>query len=58
MSTKSAIWVSVFIFSIIGGYIPVILGSSFLSSWSLLGNGAGGLFGIWVGFKIGNAIND
>jgi len=57
VSTKSIVWISVFIFSIIGGYIPVILGSSILSLSSLFGNGAGGLFGIWIGLKIGNVIN-
>lgn len=57
MSTKSVVWVSVFIFSIIGGYIPVILGSSFFSPWSMLGNGVGGLVGIWIGLKVGTAIN-
>jgi hypothetical protein len=58
MSTKSAIWICVFIGSIIGGYIPVLFGQSFLSMWSLIGNGIGGLLGIWIGFKIGERIND
>ncbi len=57
MSTKTIVWISVFVFSVIGGYIPVFFGGSFLSSWSILGNGIGGLIGIWVGFKIGKALN-
>jgi len=58
VSTKSIVWISVFVFSIIGGYIPVLLGKSLLSPWSILGNGIGGLIGIWIGFKIGNIINN
>ena len=55
MSTKKAIWICVLAGSIIGGYIPILLfHSSFLSMTSLLGNGAGGIIGIWVGMKIGN----
>ncbi|HZQ30014.1 MAG TPA: hypothetical protein VFA93_02975 [Patescibacteria group bacterium] len=57
MSTKTIVWICVFLFSIIGGYIPVLLGESFLSSWSILGNGIGGLLGIWIGIKIARAIN-
>lgn len=57
MSTKTIVWVSVFVFSIIGGYIPIFFGESLLSSWSILGNGIGGVFGIWVGIKVGNALN-
>lgn len=37
------------IFSIIGSYIPVLLGESMLSGWSILGGMVGGLFGIWLG---------
>ena len=37
----------------IGGYIPVLLGASGLSGWSLLGGFVGGLVGIWAGFKLG-----
>lgn len=57
MSTKTIVWVSVIVFSIIGGYIPMLFGNSFLSSWSILGNGLGGIFGIWAGVKIGKLIN-
>jgi hypothetical protein len=37
----------------IGGYIPVILGASGFSGWSILGAFIGGLVGIYAGFKIG-----
>lgn len=37
---------------VIGGYIPVLFGSSSFGGWSLLGAFIGGLAGIWVGVKI------
>jgi len=38
--------------STIGGYIPILLGASFLSYWSLFGNAAGGLLGIYAAYKL------
>lgn len=40
--------------SLIGGYIPVLFGSSWLSYSSLFGNGIGGVVGVIVGYKLGN----
>ena len=37
----------------VGGYLPVLFGSSGLSGWSLIGGFVGGILGIWVGVKIG-----
>lgn len=58
MSTKTIVWISVFIFSFIGGYIPTFFGNSLFSMWSILANGIGGIFGIWIGLKLGKLIND
>ncbi|HSW89641.1 MAG TPA: hypothetical protein VLH19_02085 [Patescibacteria group bacterium] len=58
MSTKTIVWITVFLGSTIGSYIPVLLGSSFLSIASVLGSGVGGFLGIIVGIKIGNMVND
>ena len=52
MSQKTIIWICVGIFGTIGGFIPLMWGDSLLSFGGLLGNGIGGLFGIWVGYKI------
>ena len=41
-----------FIGSIVGGYIPVWLGSEFLSFSSILGNGIGGILGIYIVYKL------
>jgi hypothetical protein len=54
MSKKTWIWIGLFIFSTIGGMIPELWGDSFLSYSSVLLTAVGGLFGIWVGFKLGN----
>ena len=40
---------------VVGGYLPVLFGSSSLGGWSLLGAFVGGLAGIYVGFKISQA---
>jgi len=56
MSRKSFIWVGVFIGSIIGGYIPVLLGSSLLSYSSLSGSAVGAIIGFWAGHKISDLI--
>jgi hypothetical protein len=57
MSTKTIIWICVFLFSTIGGSIPLLFGQSFLSYASLFGNGIGGLIGVWIGYKVGANIN-
>lgn len=54
MSSKTMVWVGMFIGSFVGGYIPVLFGASFLSIWSLIGNGLGGIIGIFVAYKLTN----
>jgi hypothetical protein len=58
MSTKAFIWIFLTIGSVVGGYLPTIFGSSFLSMASLFWSTVGSLIGIWIGFKIGNLINN
>lgn len=44
---------SAFIFELIGNFIPMLFGDNdFFSGWSILGGLVGGLFGIWVGYKL------
>lgn len=47
---KGLILIFVTVFSIIGSYIPILLGDEggLLSGWSILGGIIGGLFGIWL----------
>lgn len=52
MSRASLVMLGMFVGSIIGGYIPVIFGASLLSFSSIIGNTAGGIFGVWVAFNL------
>ena len=40
--------------SLLGGYVPALWGGSVLSMSSVVWSGIGGLFGIYVGYKIAN----
>lgn len=51
---KTLIWGGMIIGSLIGGYIPILFGASWLSFAAVLGNGLGGLLGIFVGYQLGN----
>lgn len=38
------------VFSILGGYLPILIGDTeLLDGWTILGGFVGGLFGIWLG---------
>ncbi len=52
MSTKALVTIGMIVGSIIGGYIPVVFGADLLSFVSILGNGIGGLVGIFLGYKL------
>lgn len=52
MSTKTVVFIGMFVGSCVGGYIPVFLGASFLSVWSLVGNAIGGILGIAITYKL------
>ncbi len=57
MSTKTLVWAGLFIGSTIGGYIPALWGQGLFSWASIIGNTLGGAIGIWVGFKISQALS-
>jgi uncharacterized membrane protein len=53
----------IYIFASIGGlagaYVPAIFGNNnMLSGWSLLCGFVGTIIGIWVGYKVGQYIED
>jgi len=56
MGKKGMIYLCMFLFSAAGGYIPTLWGASAFGFQSILGSGIGGFFGIWLGFRIGKAI--
>jgi hypothetical protein len=56
MSLKTLVWIGLTIGSLIGGYIPVLFGSSIFSLASIVGNAIGGLAGIYAAYKINQMI--
>lgn len=51
---KTLIWVGMIVGSLIGGYVPILFGASWLSFAAILGNGIGALLGIYVGYQLSN----
>jgi hypothetical protein len=49
---RSVIGLSVVVGSTIGGYLPVLWGSSSFSVTSLLFGALGGIAGVWVGVRL------
>jgi hypothetical protein len=56
MNTKKLIWLGMFVGSTVAGFVPNLWGSGFLSLSGLVCSGAGGLLGIWLGYKVGNSL--
>ncbi len=49
---KQLVWIGMIVGSSIGGFIPTLWGAGFLSFSSILLSAAGGILGIWAGYKI------
>lgn len=56
MSQKSLIWIGMFLGSTVGSFIPLLWGAGMLSMSSILLSGAGALFGVWLGWKLGDGL--
>jgi len=52
MNRTKIIWINVAIFSFIGGLLPKLWGAELFSFEAVIFNGIGGLFGIWVAYKM------
>jgi hypothetical protein len=52
MSRKAVILISLSIFSTIGGLIPNLWDASLFSFSSIIFTAIGGIFGIWLGYKL------
>ncbi len=52
MSSKPLIWIGLFIGSSVGSYIPAFWGADIFSASSVILGSIGGLFGVWIGFKL------
>jgi len=57
MSTKTLIWIFLFIGSGIGGYLPALWGASLFSYSSIIGSTIGGIAGVILGMKLGRTLN-
>ncbi len=51
--TKKVIWGGLFLGSTVGGYLPSLWGGSMLSLSGILLSFIGGIFGIWLGYRLG-----
>jgi len=56
MSSKTPIWIGMFVGSAIGSYIPSLWGDSFLTFSSIILTAVGGIIGIWIGYKLSSHI--
>lgn len=57
MSTKTLVWIFLFIGSGIGGYLPALWGAPLLSYSSITGSTIGGIAGVILGIKLGKTLN-
>jgi len=55
MTTRTCVWIGLFIGSSIGSAIPYLWGSDPFSISAILASSVGGLLGIWAGYKFGQA---
>lgn len=52
MSRKAWIMLGMTIGSVIGGYLPTLVGVSALSITSIIFNAIGGAAGVWISYKL------
>lgn len=52
MPQKKVVMVGMIVGSIVGSYVPVLLGAGTLSLWSLFAGGVGGIAGIWFAYRL------
>jgi hypothetical protein len=53
MSKKALIWIGLTVGSAVGGYLPALWGGDFISFSSVILSAAGGIVGIWLGYRFG-----
>lgn len=52
MSVKTLVLIGMTVGSIVGSYIPSLLGFDIFSLVSILGSGIGGILGIFIAYKL------
>jgi hypothetical protein len=53
---KKFIWAGVILGSSIGGMVPLMWGDDMLSIWGIVMSLAGGLVGIWAGYRVSESL--
>jgi hypothetical protein len=54
MDSKKMIWLGMAVGSTVGGFLPTLWGSDFLSISSIILTAVGGFAGIYLGYKLSN----
>ena len=54
MDTKKTVMLGMVVGSTIGGLVPMLWGAGMFDFSSVIFTGAGGVLGIWLGFKLAN----
>ena len=55
MASKSFIWFGAIVGSSIGGVLPMFFGGDMFGMAAIIWSTVGGILGIWIAFKIGEA---
>lgn len=55
MSKKTLIWIGLTLGSCAGGYLPALWGGDLISFSSVILSTLGGIFGIWLAYRIGGS---
>jgi hypothetical protein len=53
VSKKGLIWLGLTVGTAVGGYLPVLWGGELISFSSVILSTAGGIAGIWLGYRFG-----
>jgi hypothetical protein len=53
VSKKTLIWGGLTVGSALGGYLPALWGGELISFSSVISSAAGGIVGIWLGYRVG-----
>ncbi len=52
MKSKSLVWIGMVVGSVVGGFVPKLWGAGMFSMSALATSTAGGLVGIWAGYRL------
>jgi len=53
--TKKFIWIGFFVRSTVGNFVPTLWGGDAISVSGFLWSLAGGILGIWIGYRFGQS---